>query len=138
LWGGPARRKSPRTLAREPVWETLQVRVHIIEDDPGVADSLLLVLEQMGHFVTAHMDAESFFQDGVPSSDDVVLVDLALPGIGGSRLIHWLQRLVNAPRVIAMTGKPRFAIDGDVSGLHDVQILQKPISTDVLSAVLVP
>lgn len=113
------------------------MRVHVIEDDPGVADSLLLVLEQMGHFATAHMDAESFFQTGVPSSDDVVLVDLTLPGIAGTRLIHWLQRLVNAPRVIAMTGKPRFAIEGDVSGLREVRILQKPISTEVLSAVLV-
>jgi FixJ family two-component response regulator len=113
------------------------VNVHIVEDDPGVADSLLLVLEQMGHRATAHMDAESFFQRGVPASDDIVIVDLSLPGIAGTQLIRWLLRLIDAPRVIAMTGMPSFAGQRDALGLRDVRILQKPLSTEVLSAVLV-
>jgi FixJ family two-component response regulator len=108
--------------------------VHILEDDPGVADSLLVLLRDMGHEAVVYPDAESFFQAEPPAAQDTIIVDLLLPGISGARVIAWLKGLRASPRVIAISGQPQAAIDQQVRGLGDVHVLRKPLSTDLIAA----
>jgi FixJ family two-component response regulator len=110
--------------------------VHILEDDPGVSDSLLMFLRGVGHEAVAYADAESFFKADPPKPTDTIIVDLLLPGISGARVIRWLQGLEQPPRVIAITGQPQSAIEKQIRGLKAVQILRKPLSTDVLAAIV--
>lgn len=110
--------------------------VHVLEDDPGVADSLRFVLQAHGLDVVLHPDAESFFEAQPPGSDDAVIVDLGLPGIGGAQVIRWLARLAPQPRFVAITGQTQKAIDGDLVDMPPVKLLRKPLTAEALAALL--
>lgn len=110
--------------------------IHIVEDDPGVSDSLTLVLEQMGHEAQAHPDAESFFEHDPPGAQDTLIVDLGLPGISGVQVIRWVQRLACPPRVIAISGQSRTMIDRQIGDLVIPKVLRKPLSQEALLEVL--
>ncbi|WP_228259591.1 response regulator [Siculibacillus lacustris] len=110
--------------------------MHVLEDDPGVADSLRFVLQAHGLDVVLHPDAESFFEASPPGAADAVIVDLGLPGIGGAQVIRWLARLSPMPRIVAITGQTQKAIDGELRDLPPVQLLRKPLSAEALTALL--
>lgn len=115
--------------------ETLQAfngTIHIVEDDPGVSDSLRFLLQALGHDVVSHPDAESFFESTPPSPGDVVIVDLGLPGIAGAHVIRWLQKMNPRPRIIAITGQAQKVIEDELRGLPMVQLLRKPLSGEAL------
>jgi FixJ family two-component response regulator len=113
------------------------VAVHILEDDPGVCDSLKIVLQQLGHRVSTYPDAETFFESTPPGRDDVVIVDLGLPGISGAHVIHWINALKASPRVIAISGQPQSSIDEALSDCDRAPILlRKPLTEDKLAALL--
>ncbi len=110
--------------------------IHIVEDDPGVSDSLRFLLQALGHDVVSHPDAESFFECSPPGERDVIIVDLGLPGIRGSHVIRWLHRLTPMPRIIAISGQAQKAIEDELRDLDDVPVLRKPLSGDTLVSVL--
>jgi FixJ family two-component response regulator len=108
--------------------------IHVIEDDPGVSDSLALLLGHMGFEVVCHHDAERFFRSPPPDSTDIVLVDLALPGITGAEVIRWLQRLKDPPRIVAMSGQSQAVIDAELRGVGITQVMRKPLNQAAITA----
>jgi DNA-binding response OmpR family regulator len=112
------------------------VAIHIVEDDPGVSDSLQLTLKAMGLEAVAHPDAETFFEVATPSAADTIIVDLALPGLSGATIIRWLQLMQAPPRVIAITGQSQTRIDRELRGLHVGEVFRKPLSTELIAAVI--
>ncbi|MHB2165560.1 response regulator [Alsobacter sp. R-9] len=112
------------------------VAVHIVEDDPGVSDSLLTFLRGMGHVVHAYPDAESFFEAAPPRSDDIIIVDLLLPGISGAGVIRWLQEMKDPPRVIAITGQSQVAIAKQIRGLDGIELFRKPLSGEIIAQIV--
>lgn len=106
--------------------------VHIIEDDPGVSDSLALLLGALGHDPRVYPDAESFFECEPPQPQDTVIVDLGLPGVSGMQVIRWLTGLRVPPKVIAITGQPSRAIAEAVEGDTPPILLRKPLSEEAL------
>lgn len=112
------------------------VTIHILEDDPGVSDSLLMFLKGMGYDAFAYPDAESFLELSPPGPDDTIIVDLLLPGISGARVIRWLQDLKTPPRVIAITGQPQSAIEKQTTGLRNVQVLRKPLNAETIASIV--
>jgi FixJ family two-component response regulator len=112
------------------------VAVHILEDDPGVSDSLLMFLRGMGQVAIAYPDAESFFSAEPPRPEDTIIVDLMLPGISGARVIRWLQELADPPRVIAITGQTQAAIEKQVQGLRNLEVLRKPLTSAVIESIV--
>ncbi len=110
--------------------------IHIVEDDPGVSDSLRFLLQALGHDVVSHPDAESFFEGAPPCGRDVVIVDLGLPGIAGAHLIRWLHKLNPRPRIIAISGQAQKVIEDEMRGLPAMDVLRKPLSGDSLVALL--
>ena len=110
--------------------------IHIVEDDPGVADSLRFLLQALGHEVVSHPDAESFFESVPPGAGDAVIVDLGLPGIGGAHVIRWLAKLSPRPRIIAISGQAQKVIEDEMRGLPDLDVLRKPLSGEKLVALL--
>jgi FixJ family two-component response regulator len=127
-----------RASARTRPWRgsPFEVAIHIVEDDPAVCDSLAMVLREMGHEAVAHRDAESFFERPPPEADDVIIVDLSLPGISGAQVIRWLQRLARPPRVVAITGQPHGTIERALRGLSVPTLLRKPLSQEAVAGAL--
>ncbi|MEP3275088.1 MAG: response regulator [Stappiaceae bacterium] len=110
--------------------------VYILEDDPGVLDSLVLLIEQLGHDVSAFPDAESFFLKAVPKNSDTVIVDLGLPGIPGDRVMRWVSELSTNPKVVAISGQARHLIDFQLRGIKKPIVVRKPLSEAELAPLL--
>lgn len=110
--------------------------IHILEDDPGVSDSLLVLLRNSGHAVRTYPDAETFFRADPPLANDLVLVDLRLPGINGATVVRWLQRLSDPPRIVVITGQPQTEIETQLRGLKVPHILRKPLTEGEITAYL--
>ncbi|MCY1708222.1 response regulator [Pannonibacter sp. SL95] len=106
--------------------------VHIIEDDYGVADALATLLGGVGHDAICYPDAESFFEAPPPLSQDVVIVDLGLPGLSGVQVVRWLEKLKTPPRIIVISGQSNTQIRNVISKLRPVVFLRKPLSEDLL------
>ncbi|MCP8940013.1 response regulator [Alsobacter sp. SYSU M60028] len=113
------------------------VTVHILEDDPGVSDSLQTYMKGLGHEAVVYRDAESFFGREPPAASDTIIVDLFLPGIGGAKVIGWLMGLKNPPRVIAISGQAQSVIDRQLSGVAgNFDILRKPLSPHTIAQMV--
>jgi FixJ family two-component response regulator len=110
--------------------------VHVLEDDPGVSDSLSLLLGHLGFEVVCHSDAEEFFRSTPPNGRDVVFVDLMLPGISGKEVIRWLQQLRDPPRIVAMSGQSQSVIDAELRGVGVTQVIRKPLNHTAITAQL--
>ena len=113
--------------------------VHVVEDDPGVSDSLAILLEHLGFEVVCHADAEDFFRSAPPTSHDIVFVDLILPGISGAELIRWLGNLKDPPRIVAMSGQSQSTIDlqlRGITGLGEMSVIRKPLSHGAITQQL--
>ncbi len=110
--------------------------VHVLEDDFGVSDALQLWLEQIGHEVRLYPCAEDFFGAEPPHGDDLVFVDLGLPGASGADVIRWLGGLPHAPRVVAISGKSRADIRRQMSTFGELPVLRKPLSEENLLSCL--
>lgn len=113
-----------------------KVTIHIVEDDPGVSDSLVLLLRSLGHHAIAYPDAETFFRQEPPGAGDTIIIDLLLPGISGAKVIRWLQRLANPPTIIAISGQPQSAIEAQLRGMTMPRLLRKPLTEDVITQEL--
>lgn len=112
------------------------MRVHVVEDDAGVSDSLALILGNLGHKVISYPDAESLFKAGLPEGADAVIVDLSLPGIPGAQLVRWLLSLASPPRVVVITGQSQGFIDHQLRGLKPTWLVRKPLDVDAITRVL--
>lgn len=106
--------------------------VHIVEDDPGVGDSLALLLSEIGHEPRVYPDAESFFECHPPKPQDTVIVDLGLPGVSGMQVIRWLTGLRVPPKIIAITGQPSRCIARVLEGQIPAILLRKPLTEESL------
>lgn len=106
--------------------------VYIVEDDPGVADSLSIILEENGCETAVFNDAETFMKMAVPAPEDVAIVDLGLPGIGGDDAVRWLNSREKPPRIIVISGQPRNVIERHFNGDVAPVVLRKPLTEEVL------
>jgi FixJ family two-component response regulator len=112
--------------------------IYVLEDDPAVSDALVVLLGNLGFDVIAFADAESFLGHPPPQRNDIVFVDLVLPGIAGSEVIRRLQRLGEPPHIVAMSGYSQRIIDAALRNLDALQVLRKPLSHDAVVAQLSP
>ena len=112
------------------------MKVHILEDDPGVNESLRFLLQALDHTVLSYRDAVSFFDASPPGSEDLVIVDLGLPLIDGTSVIRWLERLSPSPKIVAISGQSQRKIEKALTGFDGVTILRKPLSGETLVPLL--
>ena len=112
------------------------MKVHILEDDAGVNESLRTLLQAFGYTVTSHENAASFFLANPPGSDELVIIDLGLPDIDGASVVRWVEGLSKPPRVIVISGQPQRAIDRALKGVANITVLRKPLSGESLMPLL--
>jgi signal transduction histidine kinase len=120
----PVREAAPATPAALP-----PRRILVVDDDPLVLASVADMLLDLGHAVTAASsgaDALARLEAGL--SVDIVLSDLAMPGMTGIELAECLRRRDPGTRVLLMTGF------GDVAGRFPR--LAKPFTESALVRAL--
>ncbi|GGK27166.1 response regulator [Salinarimonas ramus] len=112
------------------------MRIHIVEDDFGVRDSLIELVSAFGFAARAYADGESFLSAGPPAAGDIVFVDLGLPGMSGTDVIRWIAAQKRAARVVAISGKPLGDIEMMLRELPATPLLRKPLEADAIAAYL--
>lgn len=106
--------------------------VFVVDDDAALRTSLAWLLASVGLAVESFASAEAFLAAVAPERPGCVLVDLALPGLGGGELQAALAARGIALPVIILTGYPAVAsvVDAFRQGAFDY--LEKPCSDQLL------
>ena len=101
--------------------------VLVVDDEPGMRDTLAAILEQHGYRVALASDGETAFQTVQSEAFDVVLMDVKMPGRDG---VSVLQEMGDPPpQVILMTA---YAVEERLLAAVDAKafaIVHKPFET---------
>lgn len=129
LKAGPPLRDRPRGM--------LQKRVLIVDDNVDSAEALALLLRSMGHHVHVVHDGRSALNAVPTARPEMVLLDLAMPGMSGFEVAKQLrEQLGSAVRIVALTG---FGQEEDRAKSTEAgfdQHLVKPIDPSFLKSLL--
>jgi two-component system response regulator AtoC len=109
-----------------------QIRVLVIDDDPGVRDYLEALVSRQGYHVFAVADGEQALSTLDDTRPDLVTLDVVLPGIDGLETLRQLkQRLPDVPVVmLSGHGQARTIVEAMRLGASD--FLRKPFEVEEL------
>lgn len=101
-------------------------RIFIVEDDDAVRDSLQLVLESLGHTVSAFASAGAFLEKFNSDLAGCLVLDIRMPGMNGMELQRKLNDNNSMLPVIFVTGHGDvpMAVEAMQQGAFD--FIQKP------------
>lgn len=110
------------------------MKILVVEDDPNLSKALVRALEKRGFSVSACFDGLKAFQTIRQDVNDIIILDLNIPGEDG---LHLLQRMRNAritTPVLILTA--RSSIGDKIAGLNagGDDYLSKPFDLDELEA----
>jgi two-component system response regulator FixJ len=111
--------------------------VHVVDDDPGVRDSLAFLLQSAGLTVRTYESATAFLAIAPGLAAGVVLTDVRMPGgLDGLALQRALTALGGSLAVVVMTGHADvpIAVEALKAGARD--FLEKPFDEDRLLGVV--
>jgi FixJ family two-component response regulator len=106
--------------------------IHLLEDDAGVNEALALLFSHFNFDVVRHDNAESLFGATPPVANDIVFVDLKLPGASGADAIRWLRALRNPPFIVVISGQSQAVIQSELAGMEVTAVLRKPLDQEVI------
>jgi two-component system, LuxR family, response regulator FixJ len=107
-------------------------KVHVVDDDPGMRDSVQFLLESVGIGVTCYESAEDFLGKYEPAMRGCVLLDVRMPGMSGLQLHAKLkEESIRIPVIIvtAHSDVP-MAVAAMRNGAFD--LIEKPYNDQVL------
>jgi signal transduction histidine kinase/ActR/RegA family two-component response regulator len=111
-------------------------RILVVDDNQDAADSLVLILNSIGHAAQAVYSSEEALRSLDQTVPEVILLDIGLPVMDGYQLAA-LIRARNIPaRIVALTGygQPEDVSKAAAAGV-DAHLV-KPVDLDVLEAAL--
>lgn len=110
------------------------MNILVVEDDPRILKSLKKGFEENGYAVQAAPDGEAARHEMSTASFDLVVLDLALPKIGGLDLLKGWRSGGNQTPVLCLTARDQISdrVKGLDAGADDY--LVKPFSFDELLA----
>lgn len=111
-------------------------KIHIVDDDEAVRDSLLALLEAHGYAATAYPSAETFLATYRPAHVDCALVDVRMPGMDGLALLNRVRDLGLALPVIVVTGHGDIPLAVQAMKAGAVDFIEKPYSNEAILDVV--
>jgi len=106
--------------------------IHVIDDDPGVLQSLGAAVAGAGYAVRLHASAEAFRANWRPGRPSCLLVDAMLPGESGLDLLRSLQATGSLPPSIIVTGQGDIALAVAAMQAGALDFIEKPATGPVI------
>src|SRR5579871_1642284 len=110
----------------------MKTRILIVDDEPGIRNSLTGILEDEGFAVESVANGEACLDRLSRSVYELVMLDIWLPGIDGLETLARIQKIDQADRpvvvVISGHGTIETAVKATKLGAYD--FLEKPLSID--------
>jgi len=126
----------PTSSAASPVSMPARRQILVVDDQPDIADTLGMLLEQLGQEVRVTYSGVSALAAARANQPDVVFLDLSMPEIDGAELARLLRQNfpANGLTLVAISGKADHA---EVRSNHVFdRYLLKPASKEDLAALL--
>jgi len=116
----------------------MPITVSIVEDNAGLREGLVRLLQQTGEFrcLAAYGNGETALREIPAAAPDVVLMDINLPGINGVECVRKLHLLNPTIRIVMLTvyEQPDHIFNALSAGAIGYLLKQKP-SADLLNAI---
>ncbi len=112
------------------------LRIHVVDDDEAVRDSLRMLLESAGFAVRTHVSATAFLAAAGKLDGGCVVTDVRMPEMDGLELQRRLTELGNRMSVIVMTGHGDVPIAVEAMKAGAVDFLEKPFGDEQLLAAV--
>jgi PAS domain S-box-containing protein len=114
------------------------LRVLVVDDNADAADSLVALLEMLGHTTWVARDGPQGLHLALDVRPDLVLLDIGLPGMSGYEVARAIRHSQGVRQIvlIALTG---WGAQSDQQQSHDAgfdQHLTKPVSLEALEQAL--
>ncbi|MDP3232988.1 MAG: response regulator [Myxococcales bacterium] len=115
---------------------TAQPRVLVVDDDPGVLQSLKLLLEDDCE-VTCSASPTNALSLALTNQFDVIVTDYKMPQMTGSEFAQAVkQQVTPVPYMLLLTGTPQ-SVTHTTPGAQDlVMVLAKPFEPDRLLRIV--
>lgn len=109
------------------------LKILVVDDEPAMVGALGALLGQAGHRIIAAYDGEEALRRFRDDEPDLVLLDLAMPGMDGATVCRRLREVSDVP-IIVVSGERDHAATVDLldSGADDY--VRKPFRADELLA----
>ncbi|MDQ6699047.1 MAG: sigma-54 dependent transcriptional regulator [Acidobacteriota bacterium] len=116
----------------------MSARVLIVDDEPGIRQSLRGVLQDEGYAVHTVESGEACLEDLSGQSRDVILLDVWLPGMDGLETLSRLQEIPfeDRPVVVMISGHGSIETAVKATKIGAFDFLEKPLSIEKISVVV--
>lgn len=106
--------------------------VCVVDDDPSVRKALMRVLRSAGVEVMAYASAQEYIDAYDPDRPGCLILDLAMPGLGGLDLQVILRNKGAAPPIVFLSGRAVLADGIQAMKEGAVEFLTKPVEDQAL------
>ncbi|HYU48116.1 MAG TPA: response regulator [Terriglobales bacterium] len=113
-------------------------RIFVVDDEKCIADSLAVILRRSGYEANAFYNAQSALEQIESCWPDLVITDVAMPGMNGVDMAVLIRERHPACKVLLFSGQAStLDLLKDVGQRgYDFELLAKPIHpTDMLAKV---
>lgn len=112
------------------------LNVLVIDDEQVICDACRLVLSENGHSVAHCITGNEGLQELQRNAYDLILLDMKLPDIDGTRILEFVRKRALSSTVIVMTGYSTLSNAVEAMKLGAVDYLSKPFTEDDLLATI--
>ena len=106
--------------------------VCVVEDDPVVRQSLVMLIGMLGVEVRGHATGRAFLDDPASRDASCVVLDVRMPGLSGLEVQGRMAELGMTAPVIFITGHGDVPMAVEAMRLGAVDFLQKPFDNQTL------
>jgi two-component system, OmpR family, KDP operon response regulator KdpE len=112
---------------------TDSLTILVVDDEPAMVGALGALLGQAGHRIIAAYDGEEALRRFAEDPVDVVLLDLAMPGLDGADVCRRIREQADTP-IIVVSGERDRAATAQLLDLGADDYVRKPFRADELLA----
>jgi DNA-binding response OmpR family regulator len=110
--------------------------VLLVEDEPGVANGLKMILSKVGYAVDLTMTGLKALEEFRGNGFELVVADLRLPDIDGMDVIRVIKEERPETKVVVITGYPSVSSAVESAKLGVSDYLRKPFTDDDFMAAV--
>ncbi|MDN2581110.1 response regulator [Aquibium sp. ELW1220] len=117
-------------------WRAERLRIHVVDDDPSVLDSMRALLVAHGARVVVHVSAEAFLATADRLPADCLLLDLRMPGMDGLELQRRLREKGDAIPIVILTGHGDVPVAVAAMKAGALDFIEKPGTEEQILAAI--
>lgn len=110
--------------------------VFVVDDDPAVRAALKTLLESAGIKVECYVSAEAFLDAYEPTREGCLILDVQMPGMDGMELQRLLWNRCTCLPIIIVTGHGDVPLAVQAVKQGAIDVLEKPLDSQVLLALV--